>query len=41
VDRLRGILDSAELRIRAVQRRYEQDEAELREVASEYGSEDE
>ncbi len=37
VDRLRAVLDGAELRIRTVQRRYDDDERELREVAAEYG----
>jgi exodeoxyribonuclease VII small subunit len=41
VDRLREILDGAELRIRNVQGRFEQDAAMLREVESEYSEFDE
>lgn len=41
VDRLREILEGAELRIRTLQTHLEQDIQELREVEAEYGYEDE
>ena len=37
VDRMREMLDGAELRMRTVQRRYDDDDRQLREVESEYG----
>ena len=37
VDRMREMLGGAELRMRTVQRRYEAEDRELREVQSEYG----
>ncbi|MGE5596982.1 MAG: exodeoxyribonuclease VII small subunit [Hyphomicrobiales bacterium] len=38
VDRLREILEGAELRVRTLQARFEEDEAQLREVEVEYGA---
>jgi exodeoxyribonuclease VII small subunit len=40
VDRLRQVLDAAELRIRNVQGRFEEDIGALREVESEFGDEE-
>jgi exodeoxyribonuclease VII small subunit len=41
VDKLRAILEGAELRVRTLQTRLEADESELREVEAEYGTDDE
>ncbi len=39
VDRLRAILESAELRVRTIQNRLAEDEAQLREVEADYDEE--
>lgn len=39
VDRLRVILEKAELRVRTVQGRFDEERADLREVEAEYGDE--
>ena len=41
VDALRKILEGAELQVKTLQGRHDEEEAQLREVEAEYGSEDE